>query len=168
MLLHLQVLIVPHTFLSQVTSQTWCNIPQKFMPVKVKQTEKLRGITWLTLSISYLPGSIGILLLTFSSLYTYPLLIHNEMNQRNNSNSNQSKPKEHNYFNLPSQTNLCLYLWYCIGPTVSLSVHMFLFCFYPWPYILNVSLVTNKIFSVPPSTYSIIYSEKYALFWGKF
>ena len=35
-LLHLRVLIGSHMFLSLATSQTWCNMPRKFMPVKAK------------------------------------------------------------------------------------------------------------------------------------
>ena len=36
---HLQVLIGPHMFSSGATSQTWCIMPQKFIPVKEKQTK---------------------------------------------------------------------------------------------------------------------------------
>ena len=47
---------------------------------------------------------------------------------------------------------------------------MFLFCFYPWPYILNARAFSTILltFLVLPSTYSVIYFEKYALYFGKF
>ena len=47
-------MIGPHMFLSKVTSETWCNMPQKFMPVKVKQRQKVGGTNWLinTLTVS--------------------------------------------------------------------------------------------------------------------
>ena len=50
------------------------------------------------------------------------------------------------------------------------SARMFLFCFFHWPRILNVRAFSTGLlmFSVLPSTYSIIYSEKYALYLGKF
>ena len=53
---------------------------------------------------------------------------------------------------------------------ISLFAHMFLFCFYPWSYILNLRARSTVllIFSVSSSTYFVIYSKKYVLYWGKF
>ena len=60
----------------------------------------------------------------------------------------------------PYQTKLTLML---------LSTLTCLFCFYPWPYILNVAVAVRQLmFSVKRPTYSVIYSEKYALYLGKF
>ena len=46
-LLHLRVLIGPHMLSSLATSQMWCNMPRKFMPVKAKQMQKVGGTNWL-------------------------------------------------------------------------------------------------------------------------
>ena len=44
---------------------------------------------------------------------------------------------------------------------VSLSAHTFLFCFYPWPYILNVTLFTKNFVNI----FSIAVQEFRNLFW---
>ena len=53
-----------HVFVIR-TSQTWCNMPQKFTPVKVKQTQKVGGTNWLinTLSMTLLKLLFAIRLL---------------------------------------------------------------------------------------------------------
>ena len=53
---------------------------------------------------------------------------------------------------------------------ILVSARMLLFCFFPWLYILNVGAFSTVllIFSVLPSTYSVIYSGKYALYLVKF
>ena len=43
MLLHLWVLIGLHMLSSYATSQTWYNMPRKFMPMKAKQRQKVGG-----------------------------------------------------------------------------------------------------------------------------
>ena len=47
---------------------------------------------------------------------------------------------------------------------------MFLFCIFPWPYVLNVHAYTTKalIISVWPPTCSVICSEQYAFYLGNF
>lgn len=47
---------------------------------------------------------------------------------------------------------------------------MFLFCFYPWLYILIIKLLAVKllIFSVSLSTHSAIYSENFVLYLANF
>ena len=47
LLLHFRVLIGPHMLSSKETSQMWCNMPRKFMPVKAKQRQKVGGTNWL-------------------------------------------------------------------------------------------------------------------------
>ena len=64
---------------------------------------------------------------------------------------------------------LCLYQW--LQTFVSLSAPMFLYCFSSWHYILKMSLlraVKGLIFLVMPSTFSVIYSEKYLSIWTNF
>ena len=54
---------------------------------------------------------------------------------------------------------------------ISLSAHMILFCIYRWLYIVNVLTSSHKtadVFSVFPSTYSVICSGKNSLYLGKF
>ena len=43
MLLHLWILIGPHMLSSYATSQTWYNMPRKFMPMKAKQRQNVGG-----------------------------------------------------------------------------------------------------------------------------
>ena len=97
-------------------------------------------------------------LLEFCHL-SYPFLIHNEMNAA------QFKLKEHNYFlNLPIATNVSGYI--C---DIIFCSHVFIL-FYRWLYTLNVNLFSSNLLNTfrSPSPYSLIYSEKYALYLGKF
>ena len=58
----------------------------------------------------------------------------------------------------------------CDIAVISSFAHMFLFCLNPWPYKLKQSYLAAKclMFSVPPSTYSVIHSKKYASIWENF
>ena len=53
MLLHVQVLTGPDIFSSYATLQTWCNIPHKFMPMKIKQSQKVGDTDWLINSLIF-------------------------------------------------------------------------------------------------------------------
>ena len=44
----------------------------------------------------------------------------------------------------------------------------FLFCFYVWPYMLNVDLFNSYLVNIFSIAVHIIYSEKYGLYLGKF
>ena len=70
----------------------------------------------------------------------FPVLIQNEC---------KPIPEAYNHMSLPMATNLRFY-------------RFLLICFYPLPYMKVL------IFSVSPSTYSGIYTEKYVLSLGKF
>ena len=39
--------LIPTPIFVMATSQTWCNMPRKFMPAKEKQREKVGGTNWL-------------------------------------------------------------------------------------------------------------------------
>ena len=58
----------------------------------------------------------------------------------------------------------------CDIAVISSFAHMILFCLNPWPYKLKQSYLAAKclMFSVPPSTYSVIHSKKYASIWENF
>ena len=58
----------------------------------------------------------------------------------------------------------------CDIAVISSFAHMFLFCLNPWRYKLKQSYLAAKclMFSVPPSTYSVIHSKKYASIWENF
>ena len=52
---------------------------------------------------------------------------------------------------------------------MSLYTNMLLLCFYSWLYVLNVQIrLEMLIISVSQWTYSLIYSQKFALYLGKF
>ena len=59
-------------------------------------------------------------------------------------NASQFKGKGYNYLNLPASQLYKLRLIYMIW----LSAHMFLFCFYALPYILNVTLFSKNFVNI--------------------
>ena len=79
-------------------------------------------------------------------------------------NAAQFKLNEYNYLNLPIATNVYGYI--C---DIVFCSHVFIL-FYSWLYTLNVSLFSSNLLNTfrSLSTYSLIYSEKYALYLGKF
>ena len=89
----------------------------------------------------------------------YPFLIHNEMN------ASQFRPKGYNYLNLPSWLYKLM-----LTSVVSLSAHsyvFFCFCFYPWPYIRNVTLLSKNfvnIFSIAVHVFRILFRKLCSLF----
>ena len=68
----------------------------------------------------------------------------------------------------PMDKIICRSQW--LQTLVLLSAHMFLNCFSRWLYILNVLTLSRASgdLLVTPSTYSVIYSEKHALYLSKF
>ena len=86
----------------------------------------------------------------------FPFLIHNEIN------ASQFKPKGHNYLNLPSQ----LYKLMLVS-VISLSAHMFLFCFYLWLYIHIVTSFNKdfvNVFSIDVHVFCNLFREVCPLF----
>ena len=63
----------------------------------------------------------------------------------------------------------CVCPWLQTGTYIGFCSYIFKY-FYPWLYILNVRTSSNKAikYTVSSSTYSVIYSEKYARYLGKF
>ena len=69
----------------------------------------------------------------------------------------QFKPRVHHYLNLPIATNSCVYR----AIVISCCAHMFSYCFYPWPYMLNVSLFSSSYVNL----FSIAVHVFHNLFW---
>ena len=51
--LNLRALISPHLFSPETTSQTWCNMPRKFIPGMEEQRQKVGGTNWLINTLIY-------------------------------------------------------------------------------------------------------------------
>ena len=65
--LNLRDLISPHLFLLKTTSQMWCNMPRKFIPVKEKQRQKVGRSNWLINTLT---------LINWTRLYTIQVNVH--------------------------------------------------------------------------------------------